>query len=297
MLPSLITQRNAFPSQIGERVRVRIRTTVFTLGVLLQLAFMVLWSEAGLSANTSPQGGPKELFVLPVEMDFDTGAANGNAIITRLLPINSIPLNGNWRLVNVATIVFADAPGGVPGKPGNPDPVAGPNVFGLGDFTDAVLFSQIQSNGMIWGIGPIMSIPIASDDTLGSGKWSAGPAVRIAYNSGPWHFGFLAGNLSSFAGDENRADVNQLLIRGLIRRKLTKDWFLKYSPIITANWNAESDQRWLVPLGGGVGKTFKLFSKPANLSLEAYSNVIKPDGAPDSMFRIALTLPIPRAVR
>ena len=297
MRPSLITQRNAFFSQICDGVRVRIRTTAFTLGFLFQLAIMVLWSEACLSANTSSQANSEELFVLPVETDLDSGAANGNAIITRLLPVNSIPLNRNWRLINVATIVIADAPGGVPGKPGNPDPVAGPNVFGLGDFTDAVLFSRIQPNGMIWGIGPIVSIPIASDDTLGSGKWSAGPAARIAYNSGPWHFGLLAGNLSSFAGDENRADVNQLLIRGLIRRKLNNDWFLKYSPIITANWDAKSDQRWLVPLGGGVGKTFKLFSKPASLSLEAYSNVIKPDGAPDSVFRIALTLPIPRAPR
>jgi hypothetical protein len=194
-------------------------------------------------------------------------------------------------------IVIADTPGGVPGRPGNPDPVAGPNVFGFSDFTDAVLFSRTQPNGLVWGLGPIMSIPIASDDELGSGKWSAGPAMRLAYSRGPWRFGLLAGNLSSFAGDANRADINQLLIRGLIRRKLNKGWFLKYSPIITANWNEKSDQRWLVPLGGGVGKSFRLFSTPANLSIEAYSNVIKPDGAPDSVFRIALTLPVPRAFR
>ncbi len=275
----------------------RIKATIGTFVFLVQLGIMALWSESCLSANAPSQGNSEALFVLPVEVDFDSGATNGDAIITRLLPVNSVPLKNDWRLVNVAMIVIADAPGGVPGSPGNPDPVAGPNIFGLGDFTDALIFSRTHSNGLAWGIGPIVSIPAASDDTLGSGKWSAGPAVRLAYNSELWHFGLLAGNLSSFAGDENRADVNQLLIRPLIRRKLNKGWFLKYSPIITANWNAESDQRWLVPLGGGVGKSFKLFSKPANLSLEAYSNVIKPDGAPDSVFRIALTLPIPRALR
>ena len=277
----------------------RIRAAVYTLGFLVQLGFMVLWPELCTSADADslPQANPEKLFVLPIEMDFDSGAANGNAIITRLLPINSIPIVYDWRLVNVAMVVIADAPGGVPGSPGNPDSVAGPNVFGLGDFTDALLISRTQANGLTWGLGAIMSLPIASDETLGSGKWSAGPALRLAYNSGPWHFGLLAGNLSSFAGDADRADINQLLIRGLIRRNLNKGWFLKYSPIITANWNAKSDQRWLIPLGGGVGKSFKLFSTPANLSLEAYSNVVKPDGAPDSVFRIALTLPIPRFLR
>ena len=41
----------------------------------------------------------------------------------------------------VALITIADAPGGVPGSPGNPEPVAGPSTFGLGDLTDALLFT------------------------------------------------------------------------------------------------------------------------------------------------------------
>jgi hypothetical protein len=239
----------------------RISVAAFSLGLLLQLATLALWPEPGLSAETiaPPRAEAEKLFVLPVEMDFDSGAANGNALITRLLPINSIPLKNDWKLVNVAIIIIADAPGGVPGTPGNPDSVPRPNTFGLDDLTDALFFTRKQTSGLVRGIGPIMSFPIARDDQPGSGKWSAGPAIRIAYNPGPWHFGMLLGNLSSFAGDADRADINQLLVRGLVRRKLNKDWFLKYSPIITANWNAESDQRWLIPLGGGVGRNFTLF--------------------------------------
>lgn len=277
----------------------RIKMLGRALGLLILVGSMLLWPESGLSVevNALPQDNPETLFVLPIEMDFDYGADNGNAIITRLLPVNSIPLKDNWRLVNVAMINIADAPGGVPGMPGNPDSASGPNVFGLGDFTDALFISRNRPNGLAWGVGPIIALPIASDERLGSGKLSAGPAFRLAYDSGSWHVGFLAGNLKSFAGDANRADVNQLMIRGLIRLKLNKQWFLKYSPIITANWDAEADQRWLIPLGGGVGKNFKLFSKPASFSLEAYSNVVKPDGAPNSVFRIAFTLPIPDALR
>jgi hypothetical protein len=51
--------------------------------------------------------------------------------------------------------------------------------------------------------------------------------------------------------------------------------------IITANWNADSGNRWTVPLGGGVGKLFKIGSLPINSRLEAYYNVEKPDAGPD----------------
>ena len=96
----------------------RIKATIFALGFLAQLVSIVSWSEPGMAADTSvlPQSKSEKLFVLPVEMDFDSGAANGNAIITRLIPVNSIPLNEDWQLVNIAMIVIADAPGGVPGS-------------------------------------------------------------------------------------------------------------------------------------------------------------------------------------
>jgi hypothetical protein len=36
-----------------------------------------------------------------------------------------------------------------------------------------------------------------------------------------------------------------------------------------------------VPLGGGVGKLFKIGDQAMNARTEAYYNVEKPDGAPD----------------
>jgi hypothetical protein len=235
---------------------------------------------------------PKEHFPLPIEFDFDSGAANGDAIISRLIPVNSFALNKDWWLVNVALAVIADAPGGTPGSPGNPESIPGPKVFGLGDLTDVVLLSPAQSNGFRWGVGVVFGLPVATDDSLGSGKWSAGPAIRLGYQSGPWRLGMLAGNLKSFAGESDRADVNQLLVRGLVRRKLGNNWYFVYSPIITANWNASSGQRWLVPLGGGFGKSLKFRSNPANISVQAYSNVVKPDGAPVRVLRVAFVLPV-----
>ena len=141
------------------------------------------------------------------------------------------------------------------------------------------------------GAGAAFNLPIATDETLGSGKWQAGPAMRVGYQALNWRFGLLATNRWSFAGDSDRADVNQLLLRTVIRRELRNRWFFISDPIITANWNADSGQKWLVPLGGGLGQAVSRDPVPVNVSLQLYWNAIRPDGAPDWLVRVGVTFP------
>jgi hypothetical protein len=72
---------------------------------------------------------------------------------------------------------------------------------------------------------------------------------------------------------------------------------LTSNPIITANGSAPSGQRWLVPLGGGIGKRFDVGGSPLAVAVHAYANVIKPDGAPNGLFRVDVVVPIPRGLR
>jgi hypothetical protein len=269
-------------------IRSRLETGVI-LGPLLLIATTVGADEG------QP---PRRDFAFPIEVDFDRGAANGNATIMRLMPLASFPMGERWSIVNLALAIVADAPGGVPGRPGNPEPGEGGRVFGLGDLTDAVFFTPpSRSTKFVWGFGPAVGIPIATDARLGSGKWSLGPAIRMVYRPGQWNIGVAALNLVSVAGDDDRADVDQLLIRTPIRRRFKKRWYFVTNPIITANWNASADQRWLVPLGGGVGRSFTAGGQPMAVSIQAYANVIKPDGAPDGLARIQVVLPIPKRLR
>ena len=254
---------------------------------LLALAILFL-------AHAGNAQGQRQEFALPIEFDFDYGADNGPAVISRIVPLFSFPLGERWRLINLALAVVANAPGGVPGRPGNPEPAPAGTVFGLGDLTDAVFFTPpTRSDRFVWGFGPAVTLPTATDGALGSGKWSAGPALRVAFRPGPWNLGAVIVNLGSFAGDPVRGDVHQLLIRGLVRRQLGGDWYFTYNPIITANWNASSGNRWLVPVGGGIGKRFYVGSRVFAVAGHAYFNVIRPDGAPNGLFRIDIVLPIP----
>jgi hypothetical protein len=153
------------------------------------------------------------------------------------------------------------------------------------------------SKRFVWGFGPAVGFPISTDDILGRGKWLTGPALRFAYRPGEWNLGALIVNLWSFAGDSNRKDVNQLLVRGLIRRKLGDGWYFTSNPIITANWKAESGQQWLIPLGSGIGRRFEISSISVALAVHYYHHVIKPDGAPVGLFRLDFIIPVPAGLQ
>jgi hypothetical protein len=86
---------------------------------------------------------------------------------------------------------------------------------------------------------------------------------------GLWVVGALARQLWSFAGDDDRQDVSQMLIQPFVNYNLPEGWFLASATIITANWEADSDDRWLVPLGGGGGRVFKTGPQPVNATLQA----------------------------
>jgi len=258
-------------------------------------------SRGGRGVGVAPRRAPaapagaveKNLLVLPMEFEADNGAANGNANLVRLLPAYEWPRRANWRIQHMDLITLADAPGGLTGIPGNPEPIAGPRTLGLTDITHVSFFVPTPSGSLIWGAGAALGIPTATDDVLGSGKWSAGPALRLTYRKGPWNLGVLGAQRWSFAGDSNRADTDQLMLRGTFRRQLGEHWFLVSGPIITANWNASSGNRWLVPLGGGLGRKFDFAGRPWAASIQAYANVVRPTGAPTWSIRLTLTAFIP----
>jgi hypothetical protein len=231
-------------------------------------------------------------FALPIELEVDSGAANGDATILRIMPLYGFPAFKSWKIVNLDLVTIADAPGGVPGLPGNPNPVAGDRVLGISDLLHASFYTPTSEGNLTWGLGGLFLIPIASDRRLGSGKWSAGPAFRISYRTENWNFGAFGGQSWSFAGDSNRKDVSQFIVRGAIRRQLSNDWYFVSAPIITANWNALGE-KWLVPMGGGFGKVFNVGDDPWAFSLQGYYNVVKPDGAPNWAVRLSLIAPIP----
>ena len=269
---------------------------IFVSTVILALHLAQAQPAVGQTEAAADHTGAAEqlkeargFFALPLELDFDSGAANGDENILRIMPLYTFPVLEKWKLVNLSIITLADAPGGIPAFPG--DPGVGQSA-GVSDLLHASFVTPHHSGYFIWGIGAMLALPTATDDSLGSGKWAAGPAVRVTYRKGPWNLGFIASQRWSFAGSDNRADVNQLLLRGAVRRQLPNDLFFVYAPLITANWDSPGE-KWLVPVGGGIGRSFKVREHPWAWSVQGYYNAIKPDAAPDWVVRFAIVAAIP----
>lgn len=267
------------------------RKIILAIAILIAMSgSQAIAQEEAKPATTKPQAGGDlraavqnpvgAMYSLPFKFNFDYGAANGEASFLNIQPVIPITV-GDWNLINRLIIPLIDSPGEVSGLPSIPNPIPGDGATGLGDINYSVFLSPAKPKGAIWGIGPSITMPSASDEQLGSEKWSTGPTGVILFQPKWGTIGGLARHLWSFAGDSDRSNVNQSLFEPFVNYNLTNGWYLITDIIITANWEADSSNTWTVPVGGGVGKLFKIGSQAMNAKTEAYYNVEKPDGAPD----------------
>lgn len=201
--------------------------------------------------------------------------------VVNVQPVFPFKLSDDWTVVTRTIVPFLGVPWADPkiGVTEAGDPYLKrwdqEQRVGIGDINPSAFFVPTMEGDFTIGFGPTVGIPV-SDGPLGSGKWTAGPAVVGVYTKGPWVVGGLVNNMWSFAGDEDRADVNKMLIQPFINYNLPKGWYISFSPIITADWEND-DNGWTVPVGAGVGRVFKVGKQPINMSLHGYYNAVKPE--------------------
>jgi len=162
------------------------------------------------------------------------------------------------------------------------------SATGVGDVLYTAWFSPAKAGKIIWGAGPVFQLPMASDPTasgsvFGSGEFGVGPSVVILTMIDKWVAGAVINQINTFG----EACTSKFFINYFINYNLPKAWYLVSAPIVTANWKAEGGQKWLVPVGGGVGKVVKLGGKlPLSMQVQVFYNAIKPDVFGDWQSRI-----------
>jgi hypothetical protein len=144
-----------------------------------------------------------------------------------------------------------------------PDPGGGYST-GLGDLNIFDIFLLKQEGTMI-GVGPLLTIPTASHDVLGTGKWQAGLAAVVIDPSPQRLFGGLLQWQTSFAGDDDRASVNTLTFQPFFIYNLPQGWYLRS----TAIWNFDlRNDKFYIPIGLGAGKTWRMGNDIFNAFIE-----------------------------
>ncbi|MCK4676677.1 MAG: hypothetical protein KAT48_00975, partial [Bacteroidales bacterium] len=166
---------------------------------------------------------------------------------------------------------------------------------GLADIVFTAFYVP-ESKGIMWGFGPVVELPTGGS-IRGTQKWSAGPSLLVLAQPADWTFGALINNAWSFAGKSERDNVNHMMLNVFLVRQLGGGWYVNSAPIITADWTADSEDRWIVPLGAGGGKLVMIGGKlPLNLQTQLYYNVVRPDFGPEWQWRVQAQFLLPKSI-
>jgi len=242
--------------------------------------------ESELAKQT--QNPVADLISVPLQSNFNFGAGTNDSMIyiLNVQPVIPINVTANWNVITRIIMPIIRQPKLFPGSD---------SATGLGDINPTFFLSPAKPGSVIWGLGPTFTLPTATDELLGSEKWSMGPAAVALTIQGPWVFGALVNNQWSFVGNNKRDEVNQMLLQPFVNYNLPAGWYLTSSPILTANWAADrGGDVWTVPVGGGAGKLFRFGKLPINAQLTAYGNVAKPEFGPDWQLRSQIQFLFPK---
>jgi hypothetical protein len=213
--------------------------------------------------------------------DFNFGPKNQTLNTLNIQPVMPFQLNDNWNVITRTIIPVVSQPGIIPGDD---------RETGLGDTTFTAFLSPSNSGSLIWGAGPVALLPTNTDDRLGPDEWGAGPSVVLLTMPGHWVVGTLLSNVWDINGDTS---INTLTWQYFINYNFSGGWYLTSSPIMTANWKAESGEKWTVPVGGGFGRIFHIGNQPINAQFQYFYNLEQPENTGDWSIRAQLQFMFP----
>ena len=233
---------------------------------------------AGLTDLAEKVQNPVEdMLSIPLQnnTNFNIGPNHRASNILNVQPILPIALTENFNLINRFILPIGYAPDLNTATSG---------TSGVGDLNWTGFISpsrrgetMYRSGEVIYGVGPVLTFPTATQTPLGAGHWTVGPAAVALWQRRPWTVGALANNQWSYAGESGRSAVNRFYAQYFVNYNLSDGWFLTSSPIITADWKQSSGNIWTIPFGGGVGKIFKIASQAMNAELAAFWNAASPN--------------------
>jgi hypothetical protein len=216
--------------------------------------------------------------------DFDFGPEEGTNTVMNIQPVLPFKLNDDWNLITRTIIPVISQPRLGPGMG---------RKTGIGDTSFSSFFSPAKPGKWIWGAGPIVVLPTSSDDRLGKDEWGAGVSAVFLTMRGPWVVGSLVSQVWDIDADRGN-EIDFFTWQYFINYNLDDGWYLTSSPVITADWEASSGDRWTVPFGGGVGKIFRVGKQALNAQAQIYYNVEKPDFVGDWALRLQLQFLFPK---
>ena len=227
-----------------------------------------------------------DLISMPVQINYDSGfgSEDGHRIAINVQPVIPIEINNNWNVISRTILPFIEQ-NNIIGNSGSQS--------GTGDIVQSLFFSPKAptGNGWIWGAGPALLIPTASDDFLGTEKWAAGPTAVFLKMDNAWTYGLLANHLWDYAGENDRADINASFIQPFVSYT-NQGWTYTLQTESTYDWES---QEWNVPINGIFSKILRIGKLPVSIAVGArYWAEAPKNGAEGWGGRFSITAMLPK---
>jgi hypothetical protein len=202
-------------------------------------------------------------------------------------PVIPISLSEDWNVISRTIIPY------VYQEHRLNEALLGKSQSGLADTTQSLFFSPTKParGGWIWGVGPVLQIPTATDDLLGEEKWGAGPTAVILKQEGHVTYGALVNHVWSFAGEENREDVNRTFLQPFV--SYTTKTFTSFGVNTESSYDWVRDQ-WTVPIHVFVQQLLKVGKQPISLQLGGRYYAEGPSDAPEWGLRFQVSFLFPK---
>jgi hypothetical protein len=230
------------------------------------------------------------LVTVPIQMTYDRDIGptdDGTKLTTNIQPVIPFSISADWNLITRTIVPVINQDEVVPG--------AG-SQFGLGDINLSLFFSPKKptSGGLIWGVGPVLILPTASDRLLGAEKWGAGPAGVVLALRGPWTVGMLANHVWSYAGKDSRQDISNTFIQPFVAYTLPSAWTLAVQSETNYNWKSE---KWSIPINVALSRLVRFGNLPVSLQAGVGYWAESPTTGPEGLrYRLQANFVLPKSV-
>jgi hypothetical protein len=264
---------------------------------VLMACFFLITSGKILRAQEKSTGNAQELanklsnpvaslISVPLQsnVDYGMGTYHGSKYTLNIQPVIPFQLSPKLNLITRYIIPLVDQHD-ITGE--------GSNEFGLSDATVSAFFSPAANkNGIIWGAGPAILIPIGTNDYLSTRHWAAGPTLLILKQSSGFTYGFLVNQLWSFAGDKDRKDVNQMFLQPFLAYNFKSGAGLNLNSEMTFDWQNNTSAIFINPVISGITR---LGTQTVSLGIGPRIPISGPSmSKPDFGLRAAITFVFPQ---
>lgn len=228
------------------------------------------------------------LISVPIQYNYDGDyglSDDGTIHRINVQPVIPVSINDDWNLISRTILPIVDQ---------SDFPSPGVSEFGLGDTVQSLFFSPkaATASGWIWGAGPVLLIPTASDEVLGSEKWGVGPTAVVLKQQGSWTYGALGNHIESFAGESSRTDVSATFLQPFLSFITPKRTTYGVNFESTYDWESES---WSIPLNLTVTQLLRFGNQLVSVGGGVRYWLDSPDAGPEGWgLRLSFTLLYPK---